>query len=187
MAKKEEDLTFALERSFLASEFLTWLWFRCEVEGGVFDLPTGGISLAVEDALTLAGWDDEGLRATLRGGSPTRRPEAANALAGGLLLRKAKLVAARDTREWLFTLDGQSLDLSGIKVIENEEDEDEPEDPLADKLAAGEELRAAIDELFCLFLALRLADDWSRIEVPRLRDWVRAKMEQAAKAVGTAS
>ncbi len=186
--KKDEDIGFALERSFLASEFLTWLWFRYEVEGGTFDLPSGGLSIAVEDALTLAGWDDDGLRATLRGGTPTRRPEAANALAGGLLLRKAKLVAARATREWLFTLDGESLDLSGVKVASTEEEEEpeEAEDPLAEKLAAGEELRWAIDELFCLFLAIRLTDDWERIETPRLKNWVRAKLEQASKAVGAA-
>lgn len=175
-----DDLAFTLERSFLASEFITWIWFRCEVEGGTFDLPSGGLSLAVEDALQLASWEDEGVKSNLRGGAPTRRPEAAHALAAGLLLAKARFVAARAGREWLFSLDGQTLDLSGVKVVEAEgEAEDEPEDALADKLAAGEELRIAIDELFEQFLGLRLDDDWETIEVERLRSWVRQKLERA--------
>ena len=47
---------------------MTWLWFRCEVEGGVFDLPSGGVSVAVEDALSLVSWEHDELKATLRGG-----------------------------------------------------------------------------------------------------------------------
>lgn len=176
-----EDLAFALERSFLASEFITWIWFRCEVEGGTFDLPSGGLSVAIEDALQLASWDDEGVKSSLRGGAPTRRPEAAHALAAGLLLSKARFVAARAGREWLFALDGQTLDLTSVKVIDAEEDGEEPEDALADKLAAGEELRLAIDELYDAFLALRLDADWEAIEVERLRGWVREKVARAQK------
>lgn len=174
-----DDLAFALERSFLASEFITWIWFRCEVEGGTFDLPSGGLSVAVEDALQLVSWDDDGVKSSLRGGAPTKRPEAAHALAAGLLLAKARFVAARAGREWLFALDGQTLDLTSVKVIDPEAENDEPEDALADKLAAGEELRIAIDELYDHFLSLRLDADWEAIEVERLRGWVRQKLERA--------
>ncbi|MGE0711805.1 MAG: hypothetical protein AB7N76_30820 [Planctomycetota bacterium] len=177
-----EDLAFALERSFLASEFLTWIWFRCEVEGGTFDLPSGGLSLAVEDSLTLVGWEDDAVKAALKGGTPTRRPEAANALASGLLLKKSRFVAARAGREWLFTLDAADLDLKGVKVVEADPEED-PEDALADKLAAGEELRLAIDELYEHFLGVRLDEEWT-LEATRLRDWVRDKAVQAKAAIG---
>lgn len=177
-----EDLAFALERSFLASEFLTWLWFRCEVEGGTFDLPSGGVSIAVEDALTLASWEDDAVKASLRGGTPTRRPEAANALAAGLLLRKARFIAARAGREWLFSLDADTLDLRSVKVVESDPDED-PEDALADKLAASEELRIAVDELYADFLGVRLDDQWE-LETKRLRDWVRTKVDHAKVVVG---
>jgi hypothetical protein len=177
-----DDLAFALERSFLASEFLTWMWFRCEVEGGTFDLPSGGLSVAVEDSLALVSWEDDGVKASLKGGTPTRRPEAANALASGLLLRKARFVAARAGTEWLFALDAEHLDLRSVKVVESDPDED-PEDALVDKLFAGEELRLAIDELYADFLALRLDSEWE-LETTRLRDWVRQKVEHAASAVG---
>lgn len=177
-----DDLAFAIERSFLASEFLTWLWFRCETEGGTFDLPGGGLSVAVEDALQLTSWDEDGVKASLRGGAPTKRPEAAHALAAGLLLSKARFVGARGGREWLFALDGQTLDLTSVKVVDPEDD-DEPEDSLGEKLAASEELRLAIDELYDVFLGLRLDEDWNAIEVERIRSWVAQKLERAQNAL----
>ena len=181
----KNDLAFALERNFLASEFLTWLWFRCEVEGGVFDLPDGGVSVAVDDGLSLASWEEDGMKASLRGGSPTLRPEAASALASGLVLKKARMIVAKGTREWMFSLDGATLDLLGVKTADPDAEE-EPEDALAEKLAAGEELREIVDALYDLFLQLRLGRDWESLEVSRLRDWVRDKLAQAQALVGAA-
>lgn len=182
---KTDDMAFALERSFLAQEFLTWLWFRCEVEGGTFKLAQGTVGVAIDDSLSLVSWTDDARKATLRGGSPTRRPEAANALAAGLLLKKAKLIVALDTREWHFALDADTLDILGVKVEDPDADE-EPEDALADKLFAGEELRDIVDALYEEFLTLRLSKEWDRLEVPRLKDWVKAKVENAWELVGSA-
>ena len=100
------------------------------------------------------------------------------------MLKKAKFVAAQGEREWQFTLDGDTLDLLGVKVVDPEADE-EPEDALADKLLAGEELRDIMDALYAQVLALRLGKEWSKLEVPRLRGWVRQKVEAAWEAVGS--
>jgi hypothetical protein len=181
-----EDLAFAMERSFLAHEFLTWLWFRCEVEGGNFDLgELGAVGVAVDDGLSLVSFQDDDLKASLRGGSPTGRPEAAYALGAGLMLKKARLIVAKGTREWNFGLDAETLDLLGIKVVDPEAEE-EPEDALAEKLLAGEELRDIVDGLYREFLVLRLSKQWKRLEVPRLRDWVHTKVERAWETVGAA-
>lgn len=189
-----EDLAFAAERSFLAQEFLTWLWFRCEVEGGEFELESGPVAIVVEDALSLTAWDPEGTRVSVRGGTPTVRPEAAGALGAGLLLKRARLLAARGEREWHFALDGETLDLMSVKVPEPPEgsEQDDAVDLLAEKLAAGEELRHMIDGLYRTFLGVRLSGDWGKIELPRLNDWVRTKCERArdevfAGAVASAS
>lgn len=179
-----EDLAFAAERSFLAQEFLTWLWFRCEVEGGEFELESGPAAFVVEDALSFSSWDPDGTRASVRGGTPTVRPEAASALAAGLTLKRARLLAARGEREWHFALDGETLDLMGVKVPEREDDaEDDGVDLLAEKLALGEELRAMVDGVYQVFLGVRLGDDWASIELPRLNDWVRQKLDRAWQEV----
>lgn len=183
-----DEVALALERGFLAREFLTWLWFRCEVEGGEFELNGTPLAMVVEDALALSTLEPDGTRVTVRGGTPTERPEAANALALGLLLRKARLLLAQGEREWHFSLDGDTLDVTGVKVPEpSEEDKDEEEDPLVAKLEAGEQLKEWMDGLFRQFLELRLTDDWERIEIPRLSGWLRMKLDRSWELVGSAA
>lgn len=208
------------ERGFLGRDFLTWLWFRCEVEGGEFELPSahGGSSqlqstaVVVEDALALVSVEEDGSVMTLRKGTPTARPEAANALAAGMTLKKARLIVARGPREWQVTVDGDTLDLSGLKTPqpdapEGTDEADEPTSPdqveagetkkkkaarsedaaldeLAEKLDSADEARDAIEGLFKAFLDVRLTKDWEKVELPRMQTWVGSKLEKAAADVG---
>lgn len=173
-----------IDRPFLPAEFLTWLWFRCEEHGGTFELSPGDeFALAIDDGLKLHSWEggDGDARAAFEGGTtgPTVRPEAARALAEGLLLSKARFVAARGSREWTFTLDYR-LDLGGVKV--KDADEEEAVDALAEKLAAVHELRLAIEHLYGAFLTDRLNAGAWRLEVYRMTEWVRGKLRKRAKS-----
>jgi recombination associated protein RdgC len=199
------------ERSFLGRDFLTWLWFRCEVEGGEFELDGGPTAVLVEDALALVSVDEDGSVMTLRKGSPTARPEAASALAAGMALKKARLVVARGPREWQFALDGDTLDVSSLKTPSPEDaeagpaseegatpedsaapeakktrkaSEDEALDELAEKLASADEARDVVEALYRQFLDVRLTKDWERVELPRMQSWVGTKLEKAAVEVG---
>lgn len=163
--------------SWLGREFLTWIWFRVEVEGGSFDLASGSLDLIIEDNLVMVGHDDEASVSSIKGGCPTLRPEAASALAGGMMIRRAKMHAARDERTWTFNFDAETLDLKSIKVPASEAED--PLEQLSERLGAAEELRDAVEELFSQFLELRLQEDWDSIEAPRMRDWVRAKLDRA--------
>jgi hypothetical protein len=207
------DLAAAQEQAFLGKDFLTWLWFRCEAEGGEFDLGgrDGRTAVMVEDALSLVSVDEDGSVMTLRKGSPAVRPEAASALAAGMTLRKAKIFVARGPREWQFTLDGETLDLGGLKTPEVDEQETAPGgeaseadegdtaekaekkakksedaalDDVAEKLLQAEEARDVVEGLYKQFLGIRLAKDWDKVELPRMKDWVSLKLDKAAVAVG---
>jgi recombination associated protein RdgC len=210
------------EVSFLGREFLTWLWFRCEAEGGEFDLPaehgkTNSVAVMVEDALSLVSFEEDGSVMTLRKGSPTARPEAASALAAGMLLKKARIFMAQGPREWQFTLDAETLDLGGLKTpeleeaeapakegeekvsaeaIESGEDgkkkkkkgaETDALDDVSEKLLSAEEARDVVEALFKGFLDVRLGKDWEKSEFPRMCDWVGVKLSKAAGEVGLAS
>lgn len=186
-----DEVALALERGFLGREFLTWLWFRCEVEGGNFEVGGTELGLVVEDGLALATLEPDGAKVSIRGGTPTTRPEAAGALGTGLLLRKAKFVLASGDREWQFSLEGENLDVGSVKVPDPPEQEEgaagEDDDPLVTKLEAGEQLREWLDALYIQFLEVRLGKDWDRIEVPRLGSWLRTKLDAAWETVGAAS
>lgn len=218
-AKKEikanDKGAVAQEQAFLGRDFLTWLWFRCEAEGGEFDLGGrdggGQTAVMVEDALALVSVEEDGSVMTLRKGSPTARPEAANALAAGMTLKKARIFVARGPREWQFTLDGETLDVGGLKTPEIDDKEEKPEgeaaeavtdeekaekaekkakdadealDDVAEKLQSAEEARDVIEGLYKQFLDVRLAKEWDKTELPRMREWVSLKLDKAASQVG---
>jgi len=214
-AKKQNnpsEASTSSEQSFLGRDFLTWLWFRCEAEGGEFDLGGrdggGQTAVMVEDALALASVDEEGAVMTLRKGMPTVRPEAASALAAGMTLKKARFFVARGPREWQFSLDGETLDVAGLKTPEIQDKEETPPeegeaaaegeekaekkkpkddealDDLAEKLQSAEEAREVVEGLYRQFLGVRLAKDWDKTELPRMREWVTTKLDKAAVQVG---
>ncbi|MGA1608479.1 MAG: hypothetical protein ACO4CT_15950, partial [Planctomycetota bacterium] len=67
----------ASNHGFLGEEFLTWLWYRLETEGGDFDLGQGTvIGVAMDDYLEFAPLDEDETLQTMRKGMPTRSPEA---------------------------------------------------------------------------------------------------------------
>ncbi|MDF1663885.1 MAG: hypothetical protein P1V97_19095 [Planctomycetota bacterium] len=162
---------------YLGREFVTWLWFLCEVEGGEFQLSSGPIELLVEDNLVFVGHDDDDSATQVKGGCPTLRPEAACALAAGMTVRRAKVNAAREDRAWTFTLDAESLDLRSLKVPAAEAED--PLEQLTERLESAEELREAIEELYTQFIGLRCSEQWDAMETERIRDWVRVKLERA--------
>lgn len=141
------------EVSFLGREFLTWLWFRCEAEGGEFEIPADGgrtnsVAVMVEDALSLVSLEEDGAVMSLRKGTPTTRPEAASALAAGMQLKKARIFMAQGPREWQFTLDGETLDLGGLKTPELEEADAPPGkegEPAAEEKVSAEAIESGED------------------------------------------
>lgn len=162
---------------YLGREFATWLWFRCEVEGGEFHLSSGPLELLVEDNLVFVGHDDDDSATQVKGGCPTLRPEAACALAAGMTVRRAKVNAARDDKAWTFTLDAESLDLRSVKGPSAEAED--PLEQLTERLEYAEELRDCVEELFQQFIGLRCSEQWDSLEAERMRDWVRVKLERA--------
>lgn len=165
------------DHSYLGREFLTWLWFKCEVEGGEFEIPSGRLDLVVEDNLFFVGHDDDSTVAAVKGGCPTLRAESASALASGMTLRRARFQGARDERQWSFTLDAETLDVKSLKVPAVEAED--PLEQLTERLQAAEEMRDALDELYTEFLNIRLTRVWTEVEAERMRDWVRVKLTKA--------
>jgi hypothetical protein len=162
---------------YLGRELLTWLWFLCEVEGGSFDLPIGTVELAIEDDLVLVGHDDEDSATRVKGGLPPLRPEAASALAAGMTARQARLLLARGEREWSFKLDAETLDLRAVKLPASETED--PFESLTERLESAHELRQIVDQLYARFIELRLSDQWDGLEAPRMRSWIRFKLDQS--------
>ncbi|MCA8972958.1 MAG: hypothetical protein KDC95_24455, partial [Planctomycetes bacterium] len=109
--------------AFLGEEFLTWLWYRLENEGGDFKLDQGrSIGVSLDDFIAFAPRDDDETEQTLRKGLPTRSPEASAALRHGRRLRRAKRVVAEGEDVWSTVIDGPTMNLLSIKLPEDDPD-----------------------------------------------------------------
>lgn len=171
-------------------EFLTWLYWRTDQEGGRFELrKSGEVIVWVDDKMLFKDPADgpaqpgasaraegraSGAKAascSLAGGDPARAPEARAALAGGKRLSKVKLGLKRGEREWAFTIDGETLDLAALKLpalLTGQEDE-----KLYERLALLEEAAFVIDELFGEYAKARLSDHWEKKDRAWIHRWIR--------------
>jgi len=146
---------------FLGEEFLTWLWFRWETEGGEFTLPGGRVvGVALDDFLAFAAGSDDETQQTLRRGLPTRTAEARTALRQGHRLAKARLLVAEGSRQWITTLDAATLTFGGVRLPEDAEECESDVDRTADRAANWLALHEIVQALYAVFLRDRLRPDY---------------------------
>ena len=158
---------------FLGEEFLTWLWFRWETEGGEFTLPGGRVvGVALDDFLSFAAPSDDETEQTLRRGLPTRTAEARTALRQGHRLRKARLLLAEGSRQWNATLDAPTLTLTGVKLPEDAEECESDVDRTADRSANWLALHEIVQALYTQFLRERLKPDYLKTVAEQQAQWM---------------
>ena len=151
----------AESHGFLGEEFLTWLWFRWEVDGGEFKLGGGRVvGVAIDDFLSFAALTEDETEQTLRRGLPTRTAEARTALRQGHRLRKARLLIAEGDRQWTGTLDGPTLAMSGVKLPDDAEECESESDRTEDRAANWLALHEIVQSLYGLFLKERLDEGY---------------------------
>ena len=179
--KKPEKQADPSAQAFLGREFLTWLWYRCETDGGTFDLPdgpstslgTGEVGVVFNDYVALVSEGEEREENICKKGSAHRSQEARTALAVGKIVSAAKLEIARGERSFTATISGETLDVRGAKYPDAEADD--PEERTLERLQAMQELSAIVDGLYALFLGVRLAPAWEAKEAPAMARWVRKR------------
>lgn len=164
------------ELEFLGEEFLTWLWFRIERDGGDFEVDRRSFAVSLDDFLAFAPRSEDDTEQTLRKGLPSRSAEARTALANGCRLRKAKLILAEGERQWSLTLDGPTLSLGSIKLPEDSEECESSRDRNIERIQSFAEIHDRIGDLYGVFLSERLQPDYHQT----------AGEEQAAWMAGTA-
>lgn len=102
--------------STLGMDFLTWLWFAWEKEGGVYHLPDGReFGVMLEGPVTFF---REGLgahEAVLRKGTPLNSREAGTALYCGKKLKRAKVVIAHSDEVFSATM-GADFAFRSVKL-----------------------------------------------------------------------
>lgn len=158
-------------RTFLGSEFLTWLWFRVDCQDGLLNVAgVGTVEVVFDDQMTLDAYVAETQRSDLRGGAPAYSMEAATALRQAKRPTKAKLRVIKEGREWTFTFKAETLDLASIKIpalLTQEAD-----DQFFERMYLIEEVEEIMHSLYREFLELRLSDTWEQRFTAAMSEWI---------------
>ncbi|HNC96640.1 MAG TPA: hypothetical protein PKY30_07850 [Myxococcota bacterium] len=161
----------------IASDFYLWLWYRSETGGGHLDLGEGEeVDFWVDDRISFRTPGEQKVSAVMTGEHPGGSPEARAALAGGKVLRDVRLALKREDREYMVTLKGPLIEVSGAKLPGLVKTGDTAE-ILYERMFLYEELGLMLRGLFRRFAELRTSDQWDRGVMPQLTAWAHGQAE----------
>lgn len=157
-------------------DFLTWLWFHSEENGGKLKLDKyGEFQIGVDGPLTFAFSSSEAKGAAesaVKKGCPQLSAEAKAALAVGKKLKKAKLLLARDSEVWSGTFDADKFSFSGLNLPEGEEMERNSR--FAERVDHLHVFHAAFEGYFKAFAESVMGDGRPSLE-KRIRKWAQER------------
>lgn len=175
----QDFLAVVETKRFLGREFLTWLAWRLEDEGGRIQLGDDVVQLALGDRLALRERAANGGRITLVDPGDMR-PELGAALRRGKLLDRARISVQRGDRKWELSLDGGLLTYDSLRCPPLGPRDPAPGDDARAhfendfflRLADVEDVVGVLDRLFKAFCETRAASSWETTTLPAMRSWI---------------
>ena len=158
---------------FIGREFLMWLLYRSEQDGGSFELEGEYINFRVEDQLKLEGEGD--VRQTdLKKGVPSISEEARIALRTGKLPTRMRVRLVVGDDEYYFVLDADLLEVRSAKI---------PTVPMKEAVLRLDQrmfhlsqVYRILELLFRLFAFERLDGDRWQASVRDIHQWIHASV-----------
>ncbi len=149
-------------KDFLGNSFLMWLWWRADVNEGLFDLADGSnIAVGLERSIeSECGWGING-RQSLTGNAPSRWAEASIATLAGKLPRRIGLLVSDGVHEWKCSLQGDRFVVSGLMLPRPEEPAETPQEAALERVGSITSFDNAITGLYSCFLDERFSSRWS--------------------------
>lgn len=169
------DIAVAYNRyRFLGNEFLTWIWFITETDPGtVGACDDDPVELVVGNRMVLENRSANGLETITIKGDTAGLEEALLALQKGASVTDINLIYKSGSLQWQFSLKGESLNFSGLKLPETSaaENAEDLDGLVLDKIYLYEKPILFLERLYRHFLKLRLSDDWPQHN-SNIRKWV---------------
>jgi recombination associated protein RdgC len=166
------------EKKFLGQEFLTWLWYKSEERGGAILLPgSGDIQVVFEKHMVLESGEGESLERLICKGLQTELQEARTGLLMGKKLEQARIYLAKGDYEWRLSLSATLFEFRNVSLPKTVSSSDDSSDPIAweakvlERIGMSEEALHTIDELFRIFLKIRINSGWPK-EKAGIKAWI---------------
>lgn len=160
----------------LGQEFLTWLWYKSEVQEGLFTDKAGReFALFMEQRIVVQGGEGDSLETATVTGPMSELREARLGLSTGKKVTRALVRIERDADTWQFTLKAEDFSMNSLKTPyqEKPEADDEPDALLLEKIFLVESCLEITDNLYAAFLRLRLDNRAWEEEVALIRAWMK--------------
>lgn len=175
----DEINSAATHKGFLGREFLTWLWFFAESDGGQFQLSGPGkkkseAQLWIDDRIALSAKVGSSHEHVIKGGTPGSCEEAALALRHGKSVREMRIaLEIADVGMFSMTLNGD--DLSPRSVLLPEPQEGVDENPIEQRVRHTTILSNALDQLLVKFMGERASKVWETEKLEAIRTWIKTR------------
>mgnify|MGYP006274547163 CR=1 FL=1 len=160
--------------SILGRDFLTWLWYKSEVNNGIFKSEKGeDFAVYLSQKVTVESGEDDSRDKTVSSGLMSELREARLGLNSGKKVVQALFRIEQDSSEWQIQINADDFSYSGLKTPKVEtrlEEGDDPDSPFLEKMFLLQKAQNFTDELFRQFLDLRLSANWPE-ETAAVRRW----------------
>lgn len=169
------DIAVAYNRyKFLGNEFLTWLWFMIETDQNRLrrydpDL----VSLNIGSRLVLENTHNNAKETVTIKGEDANLEEGLLSLKKGAVVTEIHLSYKTGAQHWQFSLKGESLNISNLKLPETGpvETPEDLESVVIEKAYLVEKVIGLINNLFSHFVKLRVSNKWRNQMLSQIRKW----------------
>ena len=164
----------------LGQEFLTWLWYKSDVEpGNLRDDAGASFSLFMEHRVVVQGGEGDALETASVSGTLSELREARFGLSTGKKVTRATLRFEQDGLSWQFFLKAEDFAFSGFKRPKTERlADDDPDALLLEHIYLLERCVGLFDALYAAVLHLRLSPRWAD-ETRRIHKWTASAAAHA--------
>ncbi|MDY6882136.1 MAG: hypothetical protein V2J25_08950 [Desulfatiglans sp.] len=162
------------ETEFLGNEFLVWLWFRAETDRGAFDLGKRGTAeIWFDGKITLRSETERGVETITCTSQTANMKEARFALAEDKKIVQAALKLDIGDDQWSFVIDSTWMNFRTLRTPKVHQDiKEDPDGVFYEKIFLIEEAVSAMDQIYQLFIELRVSPEWTTREHPALVKWI---------------
>ena len=172
------DVAVAYNRyKFIGNEFLTWLWFTIETNQAFFKTVDETITtLYLGNRIVLENNINDASEIITIKGNDAGLEEGLVSLRKGAVVSELNLVYKTENQEWKFTLKGESLSFSSLKIPETGpmEIKDDIEGIMLEKAYLYEKAIDLVNRLFNQFLKMRSSLEWDQATVRQIKKWIQA-------------
>ena len=170
------DISVAYNRyKFIGNEFLTWLWYAIENEPGQPGLVIKeDLIFSVGNRMVLENTIHNAMETITIKGDDAGLEEGLLSLGKGAFVTELNINVSEEEKEWCFTIKGESLNISKLKIPETGrvEDRDDIEGATLEKIFLYGKILEWIDSLYSYFIKLRISSDWESIILPQIIKWI---------------